>query len=145
MEIIVLQQPDVIQTGLHHRVGARFAVFVQQMLFQRPRVHPDADRTAVVFRGLHNVAHPFGIADIAGIDAQTSGPRLRRLDRAFIVEMDVGDDGYGRFFDDFAQRLGAGLIGGGHPHDIGARNCTALNLFDRRRNIGGQGVGHGLN
>ena len=106
VEIIVLQQLDMVEAGFHHRIRAGFAVFIQQMLFQRPGIHPDADRTAMVAGGLDHLAHPGRIADIAGVDPQTGGPGGSSLDRAFIVEMDVGHDRHRAFAAYFVQSGG---------------------------------------
>jgi hypothetical protein len=103
MKVVVLQKLDVIEAGFHHRIGAWLAIFVQEMLFQRPRIHPDADGTAMILGRLDNLGHPLGITDIAGVDAQARGPCLGGLNRAFIVEMDIGHDRHRAFAANLTQ------------------------------------------
>jgi hypothetical protein len=111
VKIVVLQQLDMVEAGFHHRIGARLAVLVQQVFFQAAGVHPDADRTAVVLGRPHHLGHALGVTDVAGVDPQAGSPRLGRLDRAFVVEMDVGDDRNRAFRHDLAQGAGAFLSG----------------------------------
>jgi len=92
MKIIVLQDFDVIKAAFDHRIGAWFGVFIQQMLFQAASVHANADRTIMITRGFDHLFDTLFIADITGIDAQTGGPCLCRLDPAFVMEMNVGND-----------------------------------------------------
>jgi hypothetical protein len=44
----------------------------------------------MILGGLHDFAHARFRSDIAGIDAQARSARLGRLDRAFVVKMDIG-------------------------------------------------------
>src|SRR3546814_7251208 len=97
-------------------------------LLQRAGVHADAHGAVVVARRLHHLAHPLARADVAGVDAQAGGPRLRRLDAAAVVEVDVGDDGNGDFRDDLLQRPGGVLVGAGDPHDVGARDLHGAQI-----------------
>ena len=60
VKIVVLQQLDVIHSGFHHRIRARLAILVQQMFFQRSRIHPDPDRAAVILGRPHHLGHPRG-------------------------------------------------------------------------------------
>src|SRR3546814_9705387 len=61
-------------------------------LLQRAGVHADAHGAVVVARRLHHLAHPLARADVAGVDAQAGGPRLRRLDAAAVVEVDRSEE-----------------------------------------------------
>ena len=49
----------------------------------------------MVFRGLHHLAYALRAADVARIDAQAGGTRLRCFNRPFVVKMDVGHDRHG--------------------------------------------------
>ena len=93
---------------------------------------------------LHDLAHPVGAADVAGIDAQAGRPRLGRFDGPLIVEMDVGHDRHLDGLHDGRQGRGRGLIGAGNPHDIDAGLLRPADLRDGRLGIGGQRIGHGL-
>ena len=95
-EIVVLEDLGVVERALDHRLRAGLAVFLQKIAFERAGVDADPHRAAVVLGRLDDLAHPLGRADIAGIDAQAGGAALGRLDRALVVEMDVGDDRHRR-------------------------------------------------
>ena len=104
----------------------------------------DADRASVRLCGAHDLAHPFGRTDIAGVDAQARGARVGGFQRAFIVKMNVGDDRDARGAYDLAQRGGRIGVGTGHADQVGARLFAPANLVDRRHRIAGQRVGHRL-
>ena len=106
VKVVVLQKLDVIEPGFHHRIRARLAIFVQEVLFQRPGIYPDADGAAVIFRGLHHLGHALSVADVAGVDPQTGSASLGGFNRALIVEMDVGHDRHRAFAANLAQRRG---------------------------------------
>ena len=114
------------------------------MTFQRSGIDADPDRTAVVLGGLDHFPDASGRADITGVDAQTGGPRFGGLDGAFVVKMDVGDDRHRAFGDDKLQRAGAVFIWGRDADDIGPGNGGAPDLFQRRLDVRGDGIGHGL-
>ena len=144
MKIVVLQQLDMIKTAFYHRVGAWLAVFFQQVPFQRPCIHPYANRTAMILGRTNNLGHPLGIANIARVDPQTGRPSLCRLNRAFVVKMDIRNDRHRAFRHNLPQSPRAFLIWGRYPHNISTRNRTALHLFNRGLDVCGQGIGHGL-
>ena len=144
VEIVVLQQLDVIEPAVHHRIRAGFAVFFQQVLFQTAGIDADADRTAVILGRTHHLGHARGIADIAGIDAQAGDAGLGGLDGALVVEMDVGDDGNRAFAADLLQRPGGLLIRRADAHDIGTGIGGADHLIQRGAHVVAIGIGHGL-
>src|SRR3546814_6194232 len=74
------------ERALDHRLGARFAVALQQLPLQRAGVDADADGAAMVARRLDDLPDPVPAADVAGVDAQARGAILRRLDPAPVVE-----------------------------------------------------------
>ena len=144
VEVIVLQDLDVIHPALDHRIRARLAVFLQQVPLQTARVHADADRAAMILRRLDHLAHAALIPDIARIDPQAGRARLRRLNRALIVEMDIRHDRHRAFAHNLAQRAGAALVGGRDPHDIRTNIGSADHLIQRRAHIRTIGIGHRL-
>ena len=85
----------------------------------------------MVLGRLDDLAHPLGRADIAGVDAQTGGAALGRLDRAFVVKMDIGDDRHLDLPHDVFQGQRRFLIGAGDAHDVGAGPLQRLDLLDR--------------
>ena len=91
VKIMVLQQLDVIHRRFDEGFGARLAVFFQQILFQRARVDPDADRATVSLGGAHHFGNTLGRADVAGVDPQARRARIGGFQRAFVMEMDVGN------------------------------------------------------
>ena len=50
VEVVVLQDADVVERALDHRLRAGLAVFLEQVLLEAAGVHADADRAAVVAR-----------------------------------------------------------------------------------------------
>src|SRR3546814_8447526 len=92
------------ERALDHRLGARFAVALQQLPLQRAGVDADADGAAMVARRLDDLPDPVPAADVAGVDAQARGAILRRLDPAPVVEMDVRHDRHGHLGHDLLQR-----------------------------------------
>ena len=98
----------------------------------------------MVLGGANDLGHALFVADIAGVDPQTGRAGLCRFNRAFVVEMDVGDDRHGAFAHDLLQRGGRCLIGGRDADDIGPRLCCALDLRHGCRHIRAVGIGHRL-
>ena len=145
VEIVVLQDTDMVETGLHHRVGARFAVFLKQVLFQRPGIHADPDGTAVILGRLHHFGHALAVTDIARVDPQAGRTGLCRLDGALVVEMYIRNDRHRAFAHDLFQGLGGRMIGGGNPDDIRPYIRRALDLGHCCRDIRRIGVRHRLN
>ncbi len=96
LEPLVLEQPHVAPRALHHRLGRRVAILSQQVAFQRARVHADANRQPPLTGRIDHGPHPLRLADIARIQSQLRHSRLRRRDRQPVVEVDIGDHGYGR-------------------------------------------------
>ena len=134
----------MVQAAFDHRFRTWLAIFLQQMLFQRPRIDANANGTAVIARRCNHFAHPVSGPDIAGIDPQAGGPGLCGFDRAAVVEMNIGHDRHRAFGDDLFQGFGAGLIRCRHTHDIRARLCRSQHLRNRRFDIRGIGVRHCL-
>ena len=98
----------------------------------------------IVLGGLHNILHALRRADVAGVDPEARGAALGRLDRALVVEMDVGDDRDLRLAHDVLERAGGFLVGAGDADDVRPGALQRLDLLDRRLRILRQGVGHRL-
>src|SRR3546814_3233228 len=81
-EVLVLQEAGMAERALDHRLGARFAVALQQLPLQRAGIDADADGAAMVARRLDDLPDAVPAADVAGVDAQARGAILRRLDPA---------------------------------------------------------------
>ena len=137
VEIMVLQQLDMVKRAFNQRLRARLAIFFEQVFFQAACVHADPDRAAIGFGGVDNFLHTFGRTDIAGVDPQACRARVRRLQRAFVMKMNVGDDGYIGRTDNLFQRRRALHIGAGYANDIDACILTPADLVDRGRSIAG--------
>ena len=82
MKVVILQDTCMVQRRFHQRLGAGFCIFIQKMPLQRPGIHPDPHRTAMIARGADNLADTRFIADIAGIDPQTGSPGFSSFDGA---------------------------------------------------------------
>src|SRR3546814_6875683 len=89
---MILQQLDMVERAFDQRLGAGFAIFFEQILFEAARVDPDADRASVRLCRAHDLADALGRSDIAGVDAQACGAGVGGFEGALVVEMDVGDD-----------------------------------------------------
>ena len=66
-----------MQGAFYHGLRGGFTVFIQQMFFQRSRIHPNPDGAIVIFGGLNDLAHAIFGPDIAWIDAQAFCAGLR--------------------------------------------------------------------
>uniref|UniRef100_A0A0N4ZLI6 LigA n=1 Tax=Parastrongyloides trichosuri TaxID=131310 RepID=A0A0N4ZLI6_PARTI len=144
VEVVVLQDAGVIEGAFDHRVGAGLAVLLQQLLFQRAGVDADAHGAAVVAGGLDDLLDPVDRADVAGVDAQAGGARLGRLDAAVVVEMDVGHERHAGLARDGAEGRRRLDVRAGDADDVGPGLFQLADLVQRRRRIGGRGVGHRL-
>src|SRR3546814_11470974 len=112
-EVLVLEHARMVQRALHHGLRAGLAIALQQLLLQRAGVHADAHGAVVVARRLHHLAHPLARADLAGVDAQAGGPRLRRLAARAVAAVDGGAAGNGG--DRTGGVWGKSGSGGGYP------------------------------
>jgi hypothetical protein len=44
---VVLEDPDMVERAFDQRLGARLAIFLEQVLLQAPGIDPDPDRAAI--------------------------------------------------------------------------------------------------
>jgi hypothetical protein len=88
--------------------------------------------------------HPRGVADVAGVDAQARRAGLRRLDAAFVVEVDVGHERHHRRLGDRLERRRRFGVGAGDAHDVRAGFFQQADLADGGVGVSRQGVGHRL-
>ena len=144
VEIAVLQKLDMVKRAFNQGVGARLTVLLQQILFETACIHADADCTTIGLGGVDDLVHPLCTSNIARVDAKTRGASVCRLQRAFIMEVDVGNDRDICRADNLFQRSGAFNIGAGNANNIDACILTTADLVDGRTCIAGQRVGHGL-
>ncbi len=144
VEIVLLKDVRVVQRAFHQRLGVRFAVFLQQVPLQRTRVHADPHRAAVIAGGPDDLLHALGTADVAWIDAQAGRAAVGRLDRPFVVEVDVRDDRHIDLVHDILEGDRTLLVGTGHADDVHASEFRPPDLRDGAGDVGGQRVGHGL-
>jgi hypothetical protein len=89
---MILEQADMVQCAFDQRLGARLAIFFEQVLFQAAGIDPDADRAAIGSGGGDDFSDPLGRADVARVDAQAGRAGIGGFERALVVEMNVGDD-----------------------------------------------------
>ncbi len=126
----------MVERALDQRLGARLAVFFEQILFERAGVDADPHRAVMVLGRLDDLAHPLRRADVAGVDPEARRAALGRLDRAAIVEMDVGDDRHRHLAHDLLQRKRRFLVRARHrtmsaPARSSAWICSTVALFRR--------------
>ena len=73
-EAVVFEDPDMVERAFHQRLGARLAIFFEQVLLEAAGIDADADRAAVgLGRGDH-FAHALFRADIAWVDPRQAAP-----------------------------------------------------------------------
>ncbi len=134
----------MFQPAFHHRIRRRLAVLLQQVPLERARVHADPHRASIVPGGLDDLLDPTLIADIAGIDPQAGSTRLGGLDAAFVMKMNVRDDGHTDLAHDLPERRRARLVGDADANDVGAGLGRAVDLCDGACDVRRQCVGHRL-
>ena len=143
-EIVVLENMDVPKRAFHQGLGTGFGIFLQEIALQGPGVDADAHGAPMVPGRGDDLADPVHGTDVAGIDAQAGRPRLGRFDGTAVMEMDIGDDGHCHLADDLRQGPARFLVGAGNADDIDARLFQFADLGDGPLDIGGRGIGHGL-
>ena len=116
-------QGGMEERAFNHRCRARLPIFLKQVIFERASIDANADGAAVGLGRAHHFGHAVAAADIAGVDAQARRPRVRRLQRALVVEVDVGDDRHARRAHDAGNRdVGRGRnrigVNGGDGFDL---------------------------
>src|SRR5690606_36010942 len=119
--------------------------FLQQVLLEAAGVDPDADRAAVGLGRADHFGNPLARADVARIDAQARGAGVGRLERALVVEVDVGDQRHPYRAGDLAQSGGALDVGARHADQVRPGLLAAADLVDRRGRVGRRRVRHRLN
>src|SRR5690606_19406529 len=144
VEVQVLQDAGVVQGAFDHRVRTGLAVFLQQLLLQRPGVDADAHGAAVVAGGLDDLLDPLDRADVAGVDAQAGGARLGRLDASAVMEMDVGHQRHAGLARNGAEGRRRLFVRAGDADDVGPGLFQLADLLQRRRRIGGRRISHRL-
>ena len=101
------------------------------------------------------MAHPWSLAACTTSRTRSALPMLPglirrqaapagRLEGALVMEMDVGDQRHPCRADDLFEGGGGLGVGTGHPHNVGAGIGGGMDLVERRADIGGDRVGHGL-
>ena len=144
VKVVILQQLDMVERTFDQGIGARLAIFFEQILFERTAIHADADRAAIGLGRIDHLLHPRGRPDIAGVDAQACRTGIGGFERALIVEMDISDDRHAACADDLFQRGGAFDIGAGYADDVDTGILATADLRDRRLRVAGRRVGHRL-
>ena len=93
---------------------------------------------------LYNVPNARRIANIAGVNPQTSRPRFGGLNGPAVMKMYIGNNWHGALGTNGFQCFGAILIRTRHPHDISPGSRGRIDLCHCGINITGQAIGHGL-
>ena len=123
---------------LERRADGRLAAL------QGPAVHPYADRHAALLRRPGDSLHALPSAYVARIEAQGVRPGLDRRQRAAVVEVYVGDDGYrGRppHLTEDSRRL---RVRHGQPEQVAAPLGAAQKLREDGLRVVRIGGAHGL-
>lgn len=85
------------ESTFHQRLGAGAAVLLEQALFHRAGVYPNANDRPVGLGGIHHAVHVFLGADIAGVDAQAFKPGLQRGHGKTVIKMYVRNERPGAY------------------------------------------------
>ena len=94
--------------------------------------------------GFNNLFYALRAANIARVNAQTGGPSGGGFYPAFIMEVNIRNDGHIHLLDDMLERGRALFVRARHPDNIHAGFFSPQYLCHRGINVGGEGVGHGL-
>ena len=140
----VIEQPNMVERGLDHRLGRRAAELLQNVFFHRAGVDADADRDVPRLGRLHDRVHAVGAANVAGVKADFIHARLDGGEREPVVKMDIRHDRDGRVGADFLQRLRRLRVRHGAAHNVAAGIGQRTNLRQRCFCVAGVRVGHGL-
>ena len=141
---MLFQQANMIERAVDHGFGTRFAILLQQMLFQRSGIDANTHRTAIIARRAHHFANTLRVANITRINPQARSTGLRRFDGPAVMKMDIGNDWHLNLLDDFCKRRGRGFIGARYAHNIGTSFFQLAYLVERCRHIRRRCIGHGL-
>ena len=57
-EIMVLEQPDMVERAFDQRLGAGLAIFFEQVALEAAGIDPDPHRAAIRLGGAHHLARP---------------------------------------------------------------------------------------
>ena len=141
MPLAYLHMPhSAFEEGLRLRV----TILVQQILFQRPGVDPDANGNASFFRRKQYFPLPLFLAYVAGIDADLGHLRFDSLQGILVIEMNIGDDRHGSALHNIRQRFCIFRARYRHAHNVGSGLGKLSDLVERRLHIMCFGGGHGL-
>ena len=73
-EIMVLEDPDMVERAFDQSLGARLAIFFEQVLFEAAGVDPDADRAAVGLGGGDHFLDPLSAPILPGLMRRQAAP-----------------------------------------------------------------------
>ncbi|MBG9885425.1 hypothetical protein ABE10_02255 [Bacillus toyonensis] len=145
VEVMLLEQRCFPHGALHERLRSRLAVFLQQPLVERARVHADAERDAGVGRRLGDLAHlVVELTDVARVHTHRRTAGVDRLEDVLGLEVDVGDDRDLALLRDDVQHVGVVLRGDGDADDLAARGGELGDLLQGPVDVGGLRRRHGL-
>jgi len=136
---------NLAQGGLYKYFRVIPSVFFQQILRERAGIDADTDGDFPFLTGFGDLADFPRLADIAGIDADFVKSGLNRRQGQFVLEMDIGYEGFFDLPAYFFKMPGDLGIGYRQPDNFTPGVCQGVNLLNRGRDITGVGIGHGLN
>src|SRR5215470_20022795 len=117
---------------------------LQEILFQRSRVHADPDGDALVLGEVDDLLHEPLTADVAGIETQAVHALLEGDERELVIEMDVSDQGNADLPLDLAELLGGLADGHRAAYDLAAGGLQGPDLQQRGLKVPRVGLGHRL-
>jgi len=144
VEADFVEIPHLHLRALDHGVGGEPAVFFVERRIERATVHADADRHAAVARLAGDRLDVLGLADVAGVEAQTVHAGLERGERHLVLMVDVGDDRDRRTRHDLRQTLGRLFFIARAADDVATGSGERIDLLQGAFDVGGLGDGHRL-
>ena len=144
VKVIALKQLRVTLCALDESFGAGVAVLFEQTLFKAAGVHADADGDIVPAAGLGDGPDVLRRADVAGVDAYLIDTALGGFEGEAVIKMDIRDERDAHLLLYRGDGSGRLHIRQRDAHDVRARGLHGLYLRDRRVNVPGLGIAHGL-
>jgi hypothetical protein len=117
----------------------------EDVFFERTGIYPDAQGDVRRFSRIDHHFQPIFRPDIAGVDPHLVGARFDGTDGKRVPEMDIGDQRHVRRTPDGPEREECGFVGNGQADDPAPCGVQPPDLSERRLDIGGIGIRHGLN
>ena len=144
VEVQLLKHMYMLHRGLDQCFCRYAAVFRQDFMIERSGVDADTDGDSSLTRRCDHLLHALRPADVSGVDTQGRNALRHRLERKFVVKVDVGHERRLYLPHDAPEILRRRHIGHGNAHNVAARCGELTDLLNGRLRIRRLGIAHGL-